>query len=123
MTNINTVAVSGNLVADCEKGKAGETPIITFVVAVNEYRRTKDGEGENYANFFECTMFGKRVQGLAKYMTKGQRVTVLGHLRQSRWEKEGEKKSKVSIVAEEVELFIPKQESDDLKHEQLDIPW
>ena len=124
MSNINSVVISGNLVADCEKAKAGETPLITFTIASNEYRRNNQTqEADSYANFIECTMFGKRVQSLAKYMVKGTKLVVLGHLRQQRWEKDGEKRSKLGVIVEEVEIFLPKKESDDLKHEQFEIPW
>ena len=124
MGNINSVVISGNLVADCEKAKAGETPLITFTIASNEYRRnSQTGESDSYANFIECTMFGKRVTSLARYLVKGTKLTVFGHLRQQRWENDGGKHSKLGLIVEEVEIFLPKKESDDLKHEQLDIPW
>ena len=124
MGNINSVMISGNLVADCKKGKAGDSPIVDFTIASNEYRKNKQtGESDSYANFIDCTMFGNRAKGIAKFLTKGQKVCVLGHLRQSRWEKDGEKRSKVSIIAEEVEIFIPKTDEDDVKHEQEEIPW
>lgn len=124
MSNINSVVISGNLVSDCERAKAGETPLITFTIASNEFRRNNQtGESDSYANFIECTMFGKRVTSLAKYMVKGTKLMVLGHLRQQRWEKDGEKRSKLGVIVEEIEIFLPKKESDDLKHAQEEIPW
>lgn len=120
MSNINTVVIGGNIVADCEKSKAGDTPCINFTVASNEWRKNaKTGDYEGYPNYVDCTMFGKRAQGLSNYITKGAHVTVFGHLRQSRWEKDGQKRSKLTVIAEEVELFIPKDD----KGEQKEIPW
>lgn len=120
MANINSVTISGNLVSDCEKKKAGETPCIDFTIACNEYRKNKQtGESDSYANFIECTMFGKRAQAVAQYMVKGVKVCISGHLRQSRWEKDGEKRSKVSIVVEEVEILRPKNENG----QQEELPW
>lgn len=120
MSNLNCVVVSGNLVKDCEKKKAGETPIIEFTIANNEWRKSGDS-AESFVNFIDCTMFGKRVQKLSEYMTKGTKVTVLGHLRQQRWEKDGQKRSKLTLIVEEVELLFPKsEESDNAKD---DIPW
>ena len=120
MANINKVALSGNLVKDCEKKKAGETPCIEFTVASNEFRPKKDGTGEDYANFIDCTLFGKRAQGLAQFMTKGVRVAIIGHLRQSRWETEdGQKRSKVSVIVDEIDFLSP-QQRDNAADE---IPW
>ena len=120
MANINKTVISGNLVADCTKKKAGETPCIEFTVASNEYRPKKDGTGEEYANFIDCTLFGKRAQGLAQYMTKGVRVTVLGHLRQNRWETdEGQKRSKIVVIVDEIDFLAPAQRDNATD----EIPW
>ena len=124
MSNINSVVIGGNLVADCEKVYDKKTPIINFTIAFNDRRKnSQTGEWEDYANFIDCTMFGNRAKGISKLLLKGTHVTVLGHLRQSRWEKDGEKRSKVSVIAEEVEIFIPKSDADDAEHDQLEIPW
>lgn len=110
---INSVILTGNLTADPKKGKAGETPLIEFSVAVNEYR-----SGEEIANFFDCTMYGKRATAIVDYLKKGQRVTIMGKLQQRRWMKDDEKRSKVSIVVFDIDFISPKQDN-----EKDDIPW
>lgn len=115
MGNINSVTVSGNLTADCTKKKVGETPLVEFSVAVNEFRKDK----EQYVNFFDCVLFGKRAQGLADYLVKGMKVAIKGHLRQDRWESEAGKRSKVVIIVDEVEIITPKKQD----NEADDIPW
>lgn len=110
---INNVTLTGNLTADPKKGKAGETPLIEFSIAVNEYRN-----GEEVANFFDCTMYGKRAQAIAPVLRKGQRVTIMGKLQQRRWMKDDEKRSKVSIVVFDIDFISPKQDN-----EKEDIPW
>ena len=125
MANINKVFISGNVVADCEKKQAGETPIIEFTVAVNESRRNKQTNSyNNYANFFDCTMFGNRAKGVSNSVVKGTKVFIEGHLRHSRWEKDGEKRSKVSIIVDELEFNSYDLQDNAGKHAQTDeIPW
>ena len=115
MGNINSVTVSGNITADCTRKKAGETPLVEFSIAVNEFRKDK----EQYVNFFDCVLFGKRAQGLADYLIKGQKIAVDGHLRHDRWENENGKRSKVVIVVDELEIITPKKQD----NEADNIPW
>lgn len=125
MANINKVFISGNVVADCEKKQAGETPIIEFTVAVNESRRNKQTNSyDNYANFIDCTMFGSRAKSVSNSVVKGTKVFIEGHLRHSRWEKDGEKRSKVSIIVDELEFNSYDLHDNAGKHAQTDeIPW
>ena len=113
---INKVFISGNITRDPEKRKAGETPVISFGVAVNEYR--KAGE---YTHFFDVDVFGKRAQALADILKKGMRVVIEGRLRYSAWESEGQKRSKVNIIADDVQFMSPKQ--DEKADESEEIPW
>ena len=49
---------------------------------------------------------------MKQYLVKGKQIAVVGHLKQDRWEKDGQKFSKVSIVAEEVQLLGGKGDGD-----------
>ena len=104
--SVNSVVVAGNLTRDVEvrRTQSGMS-IVSFGIAVNERRKNGQmGEYEDYANYFDVTAFGERWEKLAQYMPKGTKVTVQGRLRQSRWQRDGQNRSKVEIVAEEVEL-------------------
>lgn len=117
---INNVCVSGNLVSDCEKFMAGETPAISFSIAVNEYSKDKE-----FANYFDCVLFGNRAKGLAPFMTKGKKITVCGKLRQDRWQAEdGSNRSKVRIVANDIDFALAKKDAEkDAQHAADNIPW
>lgn len=117
---INNVCVSGNLVSDCEKFMAGETPAISFSIAVNEYSKDKE-----FANYFDCVLFGNRAKGLAPFMTKGKKITVCGKLRQDRWQAEdGSNRSKVRIVANDIDFALAKKDAEkDAQHASENIPW
>lgn len=104
---INRVCISGNLTRDPElRSTAGGTSVMGFGVAVNERRKNaQTGEWEDYPNFVDCTLFGKRAEALGQYLSKGTKVAVEGRLRYSSWEKDGQRRSKLGVIVEEVELM------------------
>ena len=106
---INVAIVSGNLTRDCEERRTQSgMAIVTFTVAVNERRKnSQSGEYEDYPNYIGCAVFGKYGEKIAPSLVKGARVTVSGSLRQSQWEKDGQKRSKIEIIAQNVELPKP----------------
>ncbi len=105
--SINRVCISGNLTRDPElRSTAGGTSVMGFGVAVNERRKNaQTGEWEDYPNFVDCTLFGKRAEALEQYLPKGAKVAVEGRLRYSSWEKDGQRRSKLGVIVEEVELM------------------
>ena len=124
MENINNVIICGNLVADCEKHGSDDNPIVNFTIAFNENRKNKEGNWEDYTSFIDNTIFGKRAKSLAPYLVKGTKVCVSGKLRQSRWENDGQKNSKVSIIVNTLE-FMSKANKDS-KQESIPFdgePW
>lgn len=104
--NINVVVLSGNLTHDPQiRATQSGTAIMSFSIAVNEsVKNGSTGEWEQYTNFFDMCMFGKRAEALSKMLTKGMRVTVTGRLKYSSWERDGQKRSKVEVIADNVEL-------------------
>ena len=104
---INKAIITGNLTRDAElRSTGGGLSVANFAVAVNErVKNNATGEWEDRANYIDCTMFGRRAEALAQYMTKGTKVTIEGKLRWSQWEKNGEKRSKIEVVVDEVELM------------------
>lgn len=101
--SINNVTISGNLTRDPE---IKETPsglaIVNFSVAVND-RRNVDGEWKDYANFIPCVWFGNRAKAFAAYMQKGTHVMLTGKLHWSKWETEGQTRSKIEIIVADLE--------------------
>ena len=75
-------------------------------IAVNRSR--KDAASGNWveeANFFDVTIWGKQAENFKPYLTKGKQIAVDGYLKQDRWEKDGQKFSRISIVANSVQLL------------------
>lgn len=112
MASINTVNITGNLTRDPELRMTNSgTPVLMFSVAVNDRRKNvQTGEWEDYPNYIDCTMFGARAESVSKYIGKGTKVAVMGKLRWSQWEKDGQKRSKISVIAEEIEFMSAKRE-------------
>lgn len=110
--SINIVNISGNLTRDSElRRTAGGTAILGFGVAVNDRRKNQQtGEWEDYPNFVDCTMFGTRAEKLAGMLTKGAKVCILGKLRYTSWEKDGQKRSKIEVVVDDIE-FMSRREA------------
>lgn len=105
--SINAVAISGNLTRDMEvRTTQGGMAIGRFGVAVNERRKNQNGEWEDYANFVDVVMFGKRAESLAQYLTKGVKVAVKGRLHYSSWQaQDGTKRSKLEVVVDDIDLM------------------
>lgn len=122
--SINRVTISGNLTRDPElRATAGGFSVLTFSVAVNERRKNQQsGEWEDRPNFIDCTMLGKRAESVAKHISKGSKVAVDGKLRWSQWEKNGEKRSKIEVIVDEIE-FMAAQKPVQEEYTAIDIPF
>ena len=105
--SINRVIISGNLTRDPElRATSGGTQVLSFGMAVNDrHKNQQTGEWEDYPNFVDCTLFGTRAEKLAQYLHKGMKVAIEGKLRYSQWEKDGQKRSKLEVIAEELEFM------------------
>ena len=114
--SINQVSITGNLTREPElRSTAGGTEVLSFGIAVNDRRKSASGQWEDVPNFFECVTFGNRATALGDILAKGMKVAVAGKLRYSSWEKDGQRHSKVDIIANEIELMQnrrPQQEQD-----------
>jgi len=109
--SINRVNISGNLTRDPEfKSTQGGTGVLTFGVAVNDRRRNpQTGEWEDVPNFVDCVVFGARAEPLSRFLSKGMKVAIEGKLRYSSWERDGQKRSKLEVIVDEVEFLSPRQ--------------
>lgn len=105
--SINRAIISGNLTRDPEVRRTQSgMAIMSFGVAVNDRRRnSQTGEWEDYANYIDCTMFGNRAESLSNILTKGMKVAIEGKLRWSQWERDGQKRSKIEVIVDEIEFM------------------
>jgi len=105
MADINNVILLGRLTRDAElKYTAGGQAVAKFSIAVNRKKKNGD-QWEDEANFFDIVLWGRQAESLKQYLVKGKQVGIEGELRQDRWQQEGQNRSKVEIVAQNIQLL------------------
>lgn len=111
--SINRVIISGNLTRDPElKALPSGMSVLDMGIAVNDRRKNPStGEWEDYPNFVDVTLFGKRADALSSMLRKGAKVAVEGKLRWEQWTTaDGDKRSKIKVIADEIELMTTRGE-------------
>ena len=127
MADINQAVLVGRLTRDAEvKVTQGGMQITKFALAVNRRRKQGD-EWVDEAHFFDCVIFGRMGEAISRYLTKGKQVGVAGQLTQDRWEQDGQKRSRVQIVADNVQLLgggsDGKEKQQSSKQDDFDDDW
>ena len=104
-SDINSVVLVGRLVRDAEmRYSSNGNAIASFSVALSCSKKDGDQWVEE-SHFFDVSYFGRGAEAVKPYLTKGKQIAIQGSLRQDRWEKDGQRFSKVKIVANSVELL------------------
>jgi single-strand DNA-binding protein len=100
----NTVTIIGNVTRDPElRYLTSGTALASFGVAWNNRYKDRNGDQVEDTSFFDVTCWRDLADNVAESISKGDRVIVYGKLEQRSWEtQDGEKRSKVEIVADEV---------------------
>ena len=108
MSDLNHVVEIGRLTRDINERDfaytTGGTARLNLSIAVNRSEK-RNGEWNNRASYFDVTVWGKQAENIKQYLHKGKQIAVDGYLDQQRWEKDGQKYSKVVIVANNVQLL------------------
>ena len=108
---INHLDLQGRMVADPEIRQTDSgSSVANFRVAWSE----KYKERENKL-FLECKAFGAQADFLGKYFKKGQEICVEGKLNTEEWEKDGQKRSKVVLVVNNVHFCGKKEEGNSVQ--------
>jgi len=103
--NTNTITVTGNVTRDPElRFTPSGQAVANFGLAVNRsWQNRQTQEWEEQTSFFDVTCWAQLGQNVSDSLNKGSRVIVSGRLEQRSWDTpEGEKRSKIEIVADEV---------------------
>jgi single-strand DNA-binding protein len=101
--SINQVILMGNLTRDPElRTTPGGQAVCSFSLAVNRSWQGQDGQTQEAVDYFDVTAWGKLGELVNQYLSKGRKCLVQGRLSQRSWEKDGQKHSKVEVVASDV---------------------
>lgn len=106
MASYNRVILLGNVTRDIElKYTPGNTAVCDIGLAVNEKRKTASGEWIEDVVWVDCTAWGRTAEVAAEFLTKGAPVLIEGRLKLDQWEADGQKRSKMRVVIEKLQLL------------------
>jgi single-strand DNA-binding protein len=101
--SFNQVILMGNLTRDPE---LRQTPngqnVCSFSLALNRSYKGTDGNWQEATDFIDVVAWGPLGERVAQYLGKGRPCLVNGRLQSRSWEQEGQKRSKVEVVAQDV---------------------
>jgi single-strand DNA-binding protein len=111
--SVNQVILLGNLTRDPE---LRQTPsgqqVVTFSLALNRAYKDQSGEWVEATDFIDVTAWGPLAERVAQYLSKGRRALVQGRLQSRSWEQDGQKRSKVEVLANDVTFVDSRGEGD-----------
>ena len=109
MASYNRVVLIGNVTRDVQlKYTPAGLAVTEIGLAMNDRRKNAQGEWVEEAVFVDVTLWGRTAEVASEYLSKGSPLFVEGRLKLDTWEKDGEKKSKLRIVGERIQLIGPK---------------
>jgi single-strand DNA-binding protein len=84
--------------------------VARFTLAVNRRKRDE-------ADFISCVAFGKTAETIEKYVGKGHRVGIIGHIQTGSYKKDGHRVYTTDVIVDEMEFLEPKHEKNYKTHE------
>lgn len=107
MSSLNKVFLMGRLTRDPElRYTPGGTAVADFGLALNRVYKTAEGEKKESTTFVDITVWGKRAEVCAEFLSKGRQVLIEGRLELDSWEtQEGQKRSKLKVVADDFQFI------------------
>jgi single-strand DNA-binding protein len=111
--NINRVVLTGNLTRDPELLSTGSgLSVCKLGIAVNTRRKNNStGDWEEKPNFFRVTVFGRQAESCHSYLKKGRPVAIDGRLEWSQYERDGQKRESIDIIADSVQFLGGRDEA------------
>jgi single-strand DNA-binding protein len=105
MASFNRVILLGNLTRDVEvRFLQSGTAVADIGMAVNDRRKGQNGEWVEETTFVDVTLWGRTAEVAGEYLSKGSPLLVEGRLKYDTWEKDGQKRSKLSVVCERMQM-------------------
>ena len=101
--SFNQVVLMGNLTRDPElRTTPNGQSVCSFSLALNRSYKSKDGDWQEATDYIDIVAWGPLGERVAQYLTKGRPALVNGRLQSRSWEQDGQKRSKVEVVAQDV---------------------
>ena len=101
--SFNQVILMGNLTRDPELRQipSGQS-VVSFSLALNRSYKDSSGEWQEATDYIDCVAWAGLADRVAQYLSKGRRCMVVGRLQSRSWEQDGQKRSKVEVLANDV---------------------
>ena len=111
--SVNQVILMGNLTRDPELRQipSGQS-VCSFSLALNRSYKDASGEWQEATDYIDITAWGPLGERVSQYLTKGRRCLVQGRLQSRSWEQDGQKRSKVEVLANDVTFLDGRGGSD-----------
>lgn len=101
--SINQVMLMGNLTRDPElRNTPSGQSVVSFSLALNRAYKDQSGEWQEATDYVDVVAWGPLAERVAQYLTKGRRCFVQGRLQSRSWEQDGQKRSKLEVLANDV---------------------
>ena len=101
--SFNQVTLMGNLTRDPElRTTPNGQSVCSFALALNRSYKGADGEWKEMTDYVDIVAWGPLGERVAQYLSKGRPALVSGRLQSRSWEQDGQKRSKVEVVAGDV---------------------
>ena len=105
MASFNRVILLGNLTRDVEvRYLQSGMAVADIGLAVNDRRKNQAGEWVEEATFVDVTLWGRTAEVAGEYLSKGSPILVEGRLKLDSWESDGQKRSKLKVVGERMQM-------------------
>ena len=106
MASFNRVILMGNITRDFEVKYLQSGMAVTEIgLAVNDRRKNQAGEWVEEVTFVDITLWGRTAEVAGEYLTKGSPVLIEGRLKLDQWEADGQKRSKLKVVGERMQML------------------
>ena len=106
MASFNRVVLLGNITRDIEVKYLQSGMAVTEIgLAVNDRRKNQQGEWVEETTFVDITLWGRTAEVAGEYLGKGSQVLIEGRLKLDTWETDGQKRSKLRVVGERMQML------------------
>jgi single-strand DNA-binding protein len=99
---LNLVTLFGNLGNDPELKQTAVGPVLKMRLATSRVWFDKEQKKQEATDWHSITVFGRRAEGLSKFLSRGMLILVTGRLSTSSYEKDGQKHHRTEVIAEDV---------------------
>ena len=116
MSELNNLQLQGTVTqpGTFQKSESGVN-YCSFSIVTNISKKQNDGQYINEPHYFPVALFGAYAESMGKYLTKGRRLILEGYLRQTHWEKDGQKMSGIGIGVNKLHLIFERKDKNNVQ--------